>query len=418
MEFPKMLRVKQNFEAPVIEDILQEIALQVNRLGLEKNVRPGQTVAVACSSRGIANYSTIVEATVRSLQQLGLEPFIVPAMGSHGAATPEGQKRVLEHYGISEERIGVPIRSSLEVVEIGETEDHIPVFLDKLASEADYIVPINRIKSHTDFDYEIESGLMKLTAIGLGKQKGAATYHQAILTYGYPRIILTVARKILQSGKILFGVGIVENGYAQTAQIRVVGPEGFEEREKDLLKEAKRLEARLPFKEADILIIDEMGKDISGTGFDTKVVGRIHMPLVTKEPETPRVKRIVVCDLSQNTEGNAVGVGMADFVTQRLVDKIDIDALYMNAITGAVPEHAKIPVTLKNDREAIDVAMKSVGLIPREKLRIIRIKNTKHLGEADISQAYEDGLSNRDDLEIILEGRPLAFDQEGCLKPF
>jgi len=418
MEFPKMLRVKQNFEAPVIEDIPQEIALQVNRLGLEKNVRPGQTVAVACSSRGIANYGTIVEATVRSLQQLGLEPFIVPAMGSHGAATPEGQKRVLEHYGILEERIGVPIRSSLEVVEIGETEDHIPVFLDKLASEADYIVPINRIKSHTDFDYEIESGLMKLMAIGLGKQKGAATYHQAILTYGYPRIILTVARKILQSGKVLFGVGIVENGYSQTAEIGVGRPEELEEREKGLLKKAKRLEARLPFEEVDILIIDEMGKDISGTGFDTKVVGRIHMPLVTKEPETPRVKRIIVCDLSQNTEGNAVGVGMADFVTQRLVDKIDIDALYMNAITGASPEHAKIPVTLKNDLEAIDVAMKSVGLTPPEELRMIRIKNTKLLVEVDISQAYEEELSNRNDIEIIFEGKPMAFDQEGCLKPF
>jgi hypothetical protein len=338
-------------------------------------------------------------------------------MGSHGAATPEGQKRVLDNYGISEERTGVPIRSSLEVVEIGETKDHIPVFLDKLAWGANFIVPINRIKSHTDFEYEIESGLMKLMAIGLGKQKGAAIYHQAILTHGYPRIILTAARKIVQSGKILFGVGIVENGYAQTAQIGVVGPGELEEREKDLLKEAKRLEARLPFEDVDILIIDEMGKDISGTGFDTKVVGRIHMPLVTKEPETPRVKRIVVCDLSPNTEGNADGVGMADFVTQRLVSKIDLDALYMNSITAVEPEHAKIPVALKHDREAIEVAMTSVGLIPPEKLKMIRIKNTKHLGEVEISQAYEDELSKRNDLEIISEEKPIAFDEEGCLKP-
>jgi len=418
MNFPKMLRVRQKFEATVIEDIPREVALQVRRMGLEKRVRPGQTVAMACSSRGIANYSTIVEATVDSLRELGLEPFIVPAMGSHGAATAEGQKRVLEHYGISGERIGVPIRSSLEVVQVGETEDGIPVFLDKLAWGADHIVPINRIKSHTDFEHEIESGLMKLIAIGLGKQKGAAIYHQAILTHGYPRIILTVAGRVLQSRKILFGVGIVENGYAQTARIGVVGPGELEQREKGLLREAKRLEARLPFEDVDILIIDEMGKDISGTGFDTKVVGRIHMPLVTEEPKTPRVKRIVVCDLSPNTEGNADGVGMADFVTRRLVDKIDLDALYMNAITGVEPEHAKIPIALKHDREAIEVAMKSVGLIPCEKLRIIRIKSTKHLGEVDVSPAYEHELSDRDDLEIIPEAKPMAFDEQGCLEAF
>jgi len=184
------------------------------------------------------------------------------------------------------------------------------------------------------------------------------------------------------------------------------------------LKEAKRLEARLPFEEADILIIDEMGKDISGTGFDTKVVGRIHMPLVTREPEAPRVKRIVVCDLSENSEGNAVGVGIADFVTRRLVDKIDFDALYMNAISGVSPEQAKIPVTLKDDREAIEVAIKSIGLIPPEKLRIIRIKSTKHLGEVDVSPAYEHELSDRDDLEIIPEAKPMAFDEQGCLEPF
>ncbi|NIS72511.1 MAG: DUF2088 domain-containing protein, partial [Proteobacteria bacterium] len=179
MDFPKMIRIRQSFEARILDDIPREIATQIDRLEVEKRIKPGQTVAVACSSRGIANYSAIVEATVRSLQDLELEPFIIPAMGSHGASTAEGQKRVLEHCGISEETMGVPIRSSLEVTQIGETAEQVPVFLDKMASEADYIVPINRIKSHTDFEYEIESGLMKMMAIGLGKQKGAAIYHQA-----------------------------------------------------------------------------------------------------------------------------------------------------------------------------------------------------------------------------------------------
>jgi len=314
--------------------------------------------------------------------------------------------------------MGVPIRSSLKVVQIGETEDRIPVFLDRFASEADHIVFINRIKTHTDFEFEIESGLMKLMAIGLGKQEGAAACHQAILTYGYPRVILTVARKVLQSGRVLFGVGPVENADFQTARIGVFGPGELEEGEKDLLKESKELAGRLPFEKVDLLIIDEMGKDICGTGFDTKVVGRIHQPLLVREPEIPKVKRILVRDLTKNTEGNADGVGMADFVTKRLVDKIDIHALYVNAITGLEPERAKIPLTLGNDREAIDVAIRSVGLIPSVKLRIIRIKNTLHLREVDISEGYKEELSKRSDLETIAEERPIVFDEEGNLEAF
>ncbi len=413
-----MIRIRQRFEARVLEDISQEISSQVNSLKLGKRIKPGQTVAVACSSRGIANYGDIVEATVRSLQGLGLEPFIIPAMGSHGASTAEGQKRVLEHYGISEARMGVPIRSSLEVIHIGEIGEGVPILLDKVASEADYIVPVNRIKSHTDFEYEIESGLMKMIVIGLGKQKGATAYHQAFFDYGYPRIIVAVGRKILQSERILFGVGIVENGYCQTARIRVLGPENLEAGEKDLLREAKRLEPRLPFEDVDILIIDKMGKDISGSGMDTKVIGRIHMPLFTEEPKAPRVKRIIVRDLTENSEGNAVGIGMADFVPKRLVEKVDREATYINAITGGDPEHAKIPLTLKNDREAIEVAARSVGLTPPESLRMMRIQSTKHLAEVDVATAYKGELGKRKDLEIITEARPMTFDQEGNLEPF
>ena len=418
MNLTSMIRVRQKLEAPILQDIPQEIALQVNRLRLEKKVKRGQTAAVACGSRGIANYSAIVEATVRSLQGLGLKPFIIPAMGSHGAATAEGQKRVLEHSGISEEKMGVPIRSSLETMQIGEIEGHLPILLDKVALEADYIVPINRIRSHTDFEYEIESGLIKMMVIGLGKQKGAAIYHQAFFKYGYPRVILAVARKILHSGRILFGVAILENGYFQTAKIGVLGPEEFEDREKELLKIAKRLEPRLPFEDVDILIIDEMGKDISGTGIDTKVVGRIYMPLLAKEPETPRVKRIIICDLTESSEGNAIGVGIADFVTERLVEKVNKEATYINAITGGDLERVRIPLTLKNVRKAVEVAARSVGLIHPEALRLMRIKNTKHLVEVDISKAYKEELSLRRDLEIIVEEKPFVFDSEGNLEPF
>ncbi len=418
MGYPKMIRVRQTFEKATLENIPQEISAHLAKLGLEKIVKNGDTVALACSSRGIANYSIIVKSVISFLKQLGLTPFIIPAMGSHGGATSGGQRRVLEHFGITEEEMGVPIRSSLDVIQLGETEEHIPVYLDKEASKADHIVLINRIKKHTEFEHEFESGLLKMMGIGLGKQKGASTYHEAMLTYGYPGVILSVAGKVLQCTNILFGVGVVENGYCQTARIDISRPEKIEKMEKELFKEAKNLSPSLPFDEADILIIDEMGKDISGTGFDTKVVGRIGLPLVTKEPESPKVKRILVCDLTEGSEGNAVGVGIADLITQRLLDNIDMDALNINTITGVCPEMGKIPLTLKNDREAIKIAIKCVGLIPLDELKIIRIKNTSLLSEVDISEGYEEELSRRNDLEVIIEKRSMEFDEAGNLEPF
>lgn len=418
MDFPQMIRIRQKLETPRLDDIPQEIKSQMKRLGLVKKVANGQTAAVACSSRGIANYSKIVKTVVSSLKQMGLAPFIVPAMGSHGAATAAGQQRVIEHLGITEKEMGAPIRSSLDVVQIGETAEHIPVYLDKLAAQADHLVLVNRIKEHTEFEHEFESGLLKLMAIGLGKQKGAATYHEAMLTYGYPRVILNVARKVLQYTNVLFGLGVVENGYNQTAAIGICPPENIEKMETDLLRTAKKLAPSLPFDRADILIIDQMGKEISGTGFDTKVVGRIGLPLVTREPESPRIKRILVCDLTAKSEGNAVGVGIADLITQRLLDKIDMDALNINTITGVCPEMGKIPLTLKNDREAIRTAIKCVGLIPLVQLKIMRVKNTSFISDVDISQGYENELPQRSDLTIVEEKKPMIFDPSGNLEPF
>ena len=418
MELPHMIRVKQTFDATILDNISEEIHSQIENVGLEKVTKTGQTVAVACSSRGLSNYPTIVKAVISALKQLGLRSIIIPAMGSHGAATAAGQKRVLEHLGITETEVGAPIKSSLEVVRIGETGDHIPVYLDKRAAEADHIVLINRIKKHTEFDHEFESGLIKMMGIGLGKQEGAATYHEAMLTYGYPHVLLTVARKVMQHSNLLFGVGSVENGYGQTAAIGVCPREKIEETEKELLKSAKAYAPGLPFDEADIIIIDEMGKDISGTGFDTKVVGRIGLPLVTDDPESPSIKRIVVCDLTEGSEGNAVGVGIADVITRRLLDKIDMDALNINTITGVCPEMGKIPLTMKNDKDAIEIAIKCVGLIPREKLKIMRIKNTSLLSEVEVSEAYATELAIREDLEAVNKKRAMEFDAAGNLLPF
>ena len=413
-----MIRVRQTFDHTSLDNVSEEIYRKMASLELEASIKPGQTVAVACSSRGLDNYGAIVRAVISFLKQLKLAPFIIPAMGSHGAATAAGQKRVLEHLGIVDKDVGAPIRSSLEVVRIGETEDRLPVYLDKLASEADHIVLINRIKKHTEFEHEFESGLLKMMAIGLGKQEGAAAYHEAMLTLGYPRVILTVARKMMHSAKVLFGVGVVENGYGQTAQIGICRSDDIWEMEKNLFKNARQFAPALPFDEADIIIIDEMGKEISGTGFDTKVVGRIGLPLVAAEPQSPRIKRIVVCDLTEGSEGNAVGVGIADMITQRLLDKIDMEALNMNTITGVCPEMGKIPLTLKNDRDAVEIAIKCVGLIPKDKLKVMRIKNTALLSDVDVSQAYQEELSKRCDLEVVMGKRTMGFDADGNLPPF
>lgn len=417
MAMPRMIRIRQRFEAPVVDDVAGEIERQIEALALEHEVTPGQSVAVACSSRGIVNYAEVVSAVVAGLKRLGLDPFLVPAMGSHGAATAEGQKRVLEAYGLTAGRVGAAIRSSLDVDPIGETPDGVPVYIDRHALRADHIVLINRIKQHTEFDHEIESGLMKMLGIGLGKEEGAALYHKAILVFGYPRVITTVARTVLQTGRILFGVGLVENGLAQTAQIAVATADTLEATEKEALKLAKKLAPRLPFEEADVLIIDEMGKDISGSGFDTKVVGRILMPLLAEEPATPRIKRIVVCDLTDKTAGNADGIGIADFCTRRLVDKIDFSALRANALAGAEPEHARIPLALDTDEQAIQAAIDSVGLIPAEELKVIRIRNTMQLERIQVSSAYLDAARRSEHLEVLGAPEPLAMDREGSLRP-
>ena len=419
--FPEMAVVRQKFVMAGVQDIPAAVYASFNSIPsdvMSLKSAKGKSVAVAVGSRNIDNLQLVVEKCLRFLEQRGFNPFIVPAMGSHGAATAEGQERVLAHLGITKASVGAPVRSSLEVVQIGQTGQGIPVYLDKLASEADHIVLVNRIKKHTEFEHKFESGLMKMMAIGLGKQAGAAMYHQAMLSFGYANVIQSIADYVLQKANILCGVGIVENGYGRTAKIGIGLREKIEEQEIALFKLAKSLSPALPFEEADVIVIDEMGKDISGTGFDTKVVGRIGLPLVTPDPESPNIKRIVVCDLTEASEGNAVGVGVADIITRRLRDKIDQEALDMNTITGVCPESGKTPLTLGSDREALDVAIRCVGLIPTEKLKIMRIKNTSCLSEVDVSTGYADELKTCEELEVIRDWHDMAFDGEGNLPPF
>ena len=418
MILPNIYRIQQTFDSQKVDNIAAVVQSGVRALSLSSSVKPGQTVAVACSSRGINNYGVIVKQVITCLKALELNPFIFPAMGSHGSATAEGQQQVLAHLGITETTTAAPVRSSLDVIQIGDTRHGVPVLLDKLASRADHIVLINRIKKHTEFEHEFESGLLKMMEIGIGKQAGAARYHQAMFSYGYANVIGAIADVVMQQAPILFGVGIVENGYGQTAKIGICARDQIKTQEIELLELAKQLAPSLPFKTADILFIDEMGKEISGTGFDTKVVGRIGMPLVTPDPEYPKIKRIVVGDLTDDTEGNATGVGIADFITQRLLNKIDRQASNMNNITGLSPEMGKIPIALANDQEALAVAVRCLGLVSPEKLKIMRIKNTAQLGQVEITEAYEEDLKRRDDLDIIQPKRPWEFNVDGDLPLF
>ena len=412
-----MMRVRQTFERTEIIDVAGHIRSQIHALAPRLNVRSGQTVAIACSSRGLAEYVTIVKTVVAEVSQLGLKPFIVPAMGSHGAGTAVGQQRVLEHLGICEEKVGAPIRSALEVVQLGKTDEGIPVCIDRLAHEADHIILINRIKKHTDFIGEVESGLLKMMTIGLGKMAGAEVYHQCMLTFGASNSIRNAARHVMKHCSILFGVGSVENGYGKVADICVAAAEDIEDREKKLFQFAKMLSPGLPFDEADIILIDEIGKEISGAGFDTRVVGRIGL-LGTPEPDKPRIKRIILSDLTVTSEGNACGFGNADIITRRLADKVDQKTTNTNTIVSLALEMGKTPLIMPNDQEALALCMLSVGLIPPAKQKIIRIKNTLHLAEVDLSEAYADAVYCRKDLEIIRPIKPIEFLPNGYLYPF
>ncbi len=414
MVFPRMFRVKQRFEGPSLPDIPGAVRETMRPLHLQDKVKPGQTVAVTAGSRGIANIDRITRAVVDELKALGLQPFIVPTMGSHGGATPEGQRTVLEHYGITEAAMGCPIRSSMEVVQIGEVKG-IPVFCDKNAWGADHIAVVARIKPHTDFTGEIESGLFKMMAIGLGKQHGAEHYHRAGHAYGYAEVFPLVGRKVLETARILFGLGIVENGYEETAKVRALLPKDFEGGEKALLQEAKAWMARLPFDILDLLIVDDLGKNISGAGMDTNVIGR---PFVQKALDRPKIRRIFVRDITPESEGNAVGIGMADVTTRRLVEKINYQAMYMNAITSGVSEGAKVPMTFDTDREAIQVALAMIGLTPPEQARVVRIRTTLHLTEMDVSEALLPEVKANERLSVVTGPAPLAFDSQGNLPPF
>jgi len=412
--FPRMVRVKQEFQGPTLHEVPAAVRETLARVALP--IRPGQTVALTVGSRGIVNIDAIARAAVDSLTALGARPFIIPAMGSHGGGTAEGQRAVLEHYGVTESAMGCPIRATMEVVRVGEVLG-LPIWLDRYAAEADWIGVLNRVKPHTGFAGEIGSGLFKMMTIGMGKHRGAVQAHRANIRLGYEAMITALGREMLRTGRIAFGLGIVENGYDETALVRAFLPADLEAGERELLRCAKEWMAKLPFDAIDLLIVDEMGKEVSGSGMDTNVIGR-HATFFERPFASPKVAFIVVCDLTPLSYGNATGIGNADVTTRRLVDKIDWEATYVNALTACSPAGSKLPPVLDTACDAIAIALASLGVERAEDARVIRIRNTLRLAEVEVSEAFLPELGTRPDLTPLGEPAPLAFDADGALPPF
>lgn len=408
---PRVVRIRQRFDSTKLENPVQVLEQDLAKPGALDSIKPGQQVAVAVGSRGIANIAAITTATVAAIKKVGAHPFIVPCMGSHGGATAEGQKEVLQHLGITEESAGAPIRSSMEVVKLDELPNGLPVYVDRYASEADAIVVINRVKPHTAFRGRIESGMLKMIAIGLGKQKGAEACHQMGFKY-MAENVPAMANVMMGKLPIVFGVALVENAYDETCRVEVLTAAEMEAREEVLLEEAKSRLPKILFDQIDVLVIDYIGKNISGDGMDPNITGRYPTPYAHGGPD---VTKMVVLDLTPETKGNANGVGTADFTTQRLVDQMDRPATYANGLTSTVCAPTKIATTLDNQLLAVKAAVKTCNILDYTTCRLVRIRDTLHLGEIEISESLLEEARKHPDIEILSEPYELPFNEEGDL---
>jgi lactate racemase-like protein len=408
---PRIVRVRQHLPAPELGDLRAAVREQIALPGVGETVRPGMRIAIAVGSRGIARIDELAAALVAELKGRGVLPFVVPAMGSHGGATPEGQVEVLARLGVTEQSVGCPIRSSMEVVEIDRLGNGLPVLVDRHAHEADGIVVLNRVKPHTSFRGPSESGLVKMIAIGLGKQKGADSCHALGFAHMAEHIV-AMAEVALARERILFGIAVVENACDQPMKVAAVPSREIVARDRELLALARANMPRIPFDPMDILVVDRMGKEFSGTGMDPNITGRYSTPYASGGP---RVEKLVVLDLTDATHGNGVGVGLADFATRRLVDRLDLAAMYANALTSTVVVPVRIPATLDTEREAIQAAVKTCGAKDRTRARLVRVHNTLRLGDLWISEALLDEARANHAVTVLGEPQPMRFDEDGRL---
>lgn len=406
---PKMAKVNVRFNDEQIVDLGSELRAKLRQPHIMEKVKPGMEIAIAVGSRGLNRIVELTAVTVKALKDAGAKPFIVPSMGSHGGATAEGQREVLAHLGVTEESAGCEIRSSMEVVQLGALPNGLPVYLDKYAAAADGIVVINRIKPHTAFRGPVESGIMKMISIGLGKQKGAEACHQLGFKY-MAENVPAMAKMIMEKKPVLFGVATIENAFDKVAVVEVLTPEEITDKEPQLQLRAKELLPKLFFDQLEVLIIDEIGKNISGDGMDPNITGRYPTPYAHGGPD---VNKMVVLDLTPQTEGNANGVGTADFTTQRLVDKMDLEVTYANGLTSTVVAPTKIATTLPNDKEAIQAAVKTSNVLDFNQAKIVRIKNTLVLSQIEVSEALFEYVKQHPQMELASEPYDLPFDEHG-----
>ncbi len=411
MPLPTMYRARQVFKDTAIKDIQAVLAEQFRQPAINQSIKAGQRIAIAVGSRGMNGLQELVKITVAKLKQRGAEPFVVPSMGSHGGASAEGQKHVLEELGITEVAVGCPIISSMETVELGRMDNGLPVLIDKEAMQAGGIIIINRIKPHTSFSGPLESGLVKMLSIGLGKQQGADSCHA--MGFGHMAVnIVEMAKIKIARAPILFGIATIENAYDKVAKIRIIPAAEIIAEEKQLLIEAKASMPRILFNPLDILVVDEMGKQFSGTGTDPNITGRAATPYLDLKQQ---ITKMAILDLSATSHGNATGVGLADICTKRLVDKIDFDATYANHITSTVLTHGKIPVTMKNDLRALQLAMKTSNCLDLSKVRAVRLPNTLQVENILISEGLLEEAKAHPDVEVTDIVHEWAFDEDDNL---
>jgi hypothetical protein len=399
-----MARVRQQLPDEHIGDVAGAVRAALIQGELSSRIAPGQRVAITAGSRGIADIQLVIRTVVEELRAVGAEPFVVPSMGSHGGATVEGQRAVLAEYGITEAEIGAPILATMETVEIGRLEDGTPCFMDRHAWEGDAVIVVGRVKAHTAFRADIESGLCKMLAIGLGKQRGAETNHSR----GLAETIPAVAEVILGRGKVALGLGLVENAFHKLHTIQAAAPEGFHAADRELLKLANSLLPRVPFDDLDLLIVDELGKNVSGSGMDYNVVG---MWRRLGGEKRPYFRRIAVLGITPQSEGNALGMGIADFTTRRLYDALDLQKTYMNGLTATAYDAIKIPIVMGSDLEACEAALKAANT--SAPARVAWIKNTLELQELLVSEALLPEVEAISTLVVDGPASELAVDEHG-----
>ena len=413
METVQMRKINQVFDDKKIENIPEAVSQALQSIDFDSRVNPGMDIGITVGSRGIQNIQAIVKAVITEVKKREGIPFIIPAMGSHGGATEEGQRGVLKKYGFTEETMGVPIKATMDVVELGVLDNGLKVYFDKIAYESDGIIAVNRVKVHTGFKSSIESGLHKILAVGLGNHKGASLVH-ALGVKGLKEYMVEFAGVILDKAPILCGLGILENAYDDTYRISPAAPEDFKKVDMALLKECKEILPQLPVQNVDILMVQEMGKNISGTGMDTNIVGGI-IEYDPSEYTPPDIKRIILLDLTDETNGNALGIGRADLITRKVYDKLDLNATYTNTITATFLERAKIPIVIDTEKEAFEVGLKTIWNLPGIIPRVMVIKNTLKLDELYVSEPIWEEVKDLPNIKPAGEWEPMEFDGKGDL---